>query len=129
MNSFEELMKRFYQEKKWEDEQFIPDFNSLAPVRDRPRPPGRLVFIGKLAASTAAVAITAIFIWKAVQPAGSKSHPVTTGIRSGGSYAAATTDRLLNTGNAQTYIWHWKSPTDGLLELHDKGFNHKKTLQ
>jgi hypothetical protein len=129
MDSFEKLMKRIYQEKKKEDEQSVPDFNSLVNRRHKPKQTGTLTVIWKLAASTAAAAIMAMLVWKAVDRGSSKKIAGTLNQELINHYAASSTDRLLHTGNGLTNIWDWKSPTDELLDPHHKYFNNKKISQ
>jgi hypothetical protein len=120
MDSFENLMKRLYGEKKKEDDPSIPPFDSLIHGLDRAKPAQPLKRMYRLMASSAAVIITTLLVLKYVDWGSPKKLPPTINNQPINHYATASTDRLLNTGNELTYIWHWKSPTDELLVLRHK---------
>jgi hypothetical protein len=120
MDSFENLMKRLYGRKKNEDEPSILPFDSLVHELDRAKPAQPLKLLYRLIASSAAVIITTLLVLKYVDWGSPKKRPPTINNQPFNHYATTITDRLLNTGNEPTYIWHWKSPTDELLDLHHK---------
>jgi hypothetical protein len=120
MDLFENLMKSLYGEKKRTDERSIPPFDTLIHGLDRVKPgrPRKLVY--KLIASSAAAIITTLLVLRYIDWAPPKKIPPTISHQLMNQYTTAATDRLLSTGNKQTYIWQWKSPTDELLNLHHK---------
>jgi hypothetical protein len=120
MDSFENLMKRLYGEKKKEDESSIPPFDTVMHGLDRVNPalPRRLVY--KLIAASAAAIITTLIVLRYVDWAPPKKITPTISHQQMNQYTTAATDRLLSADNKQTYIWQWKSPTDALLNLHQK---------
>jgi hypothetical protein len=120
MDSFEDLMKWIYGEKKKEDELSVPPFDSLIHRPDGAKPAPSLKLLYKLMASSAAVVITALLVLKYIDEGPPKKNSPMTNSQLINHYGAASTDRLLNTGNGLTYIWRWKSPTDGLLDLYPK---------
>jgi len=117
MESFENLMKRLYGEKKKADEPSIPSFDTLVHGLDRTKPVQPLRLFYRLIASSAAVIVTTLLVVKYVDWGSSKKLPATINNHPTTHYATASTDRLLNTGNGLTYIWNWKSPTDELLNI------------
>ena len=120
MDSFENVMKRLYGEKKKDDDRSIPPFDSLVHGLDRAKPAQPLKLLYRLMASSAAVIIAALLVVKYVDWSSPKKLPPTINNQPIKHNATASTDRLLNTGKELTYIWQWKSPTDELLDRHYK---------
>jgi hypothetical protein len=125
MDSFENLMKRLYGEKKKEDEPSIPPFESLFNGLDTVKPAQPLKLLYRLMASSAAVIIAILLVLKYVDWDPARKLPPTINNQLFKHYAANSTDMLMNSGNEQTCIWRWKSPTDELLDLHQKAFKNK----
>jgi hypothetical protein len=125
MDSFENLMKRLYGEKKKEDEPSIPPFDSLVHEWDRAKPAQPLKLLYRLMASSAAIIITTLLVLKYIDWGSAKRLPPALNNQPFNHYAISSTDRLLNTGNELTFIWNWKSPTDELLDLRHKRFKNK----
>jgi hypothetical protein len=114
MDPLEKKVRAFYQEKKREDEKSIPGFETFRTDAEIPKSIKKPVLIWKIAASVAAIAIIAVFIYRSrndSKPADNiaKMNPMNMN-------DSLPTHSLNDQSLSVTYIWQWKASTDKLLE-------------
>jgi len=112
MDSIEKKVRELYQQKKREDEKFIPGFDAFRDKPERVNHVKHSYFLFKVAASVVLIMATGLYYSHIVRTSGKetvKVYPVNID-------RDLPTQSLLDQSAGAGYIWNWKAPTDQLLK-------------
>jgi len=111
MDPLEKKIRELYRQKKREDEQSIPAFDSLFDKPEQEKRVRHSYFLLKLAASVFLVVGAGSYYflgYRRAVTAAVKIYP-------DNIYQHLPTQSLLNSNAGAVYMWNWKAPTDQLL--------------
>src|SRR5260221_13380755 len=112
MDPLENEIKEIYRQRKREDEKSIPAFNTFLVKKELLRRPLRSYTLLKVAASvTGAIIFLSYYFFgvsKHAKPT-VETHPEIIN-------QSLPSQSLLNESFGDGYIWHWKAPSDKLME-------------
>lgn len=112
MDSIEKKLMTFYQQKKKEDEQAAPDFESFFAELTSPRMAARPYVAWRVAASVLLLSLAAFYFYRSANEPSKEIRE----IANSHFQHPLPSDILLKQSLHTEYIWKWKAPTDPLLK-------------